>query len=55
MRKKNSYEFKIEAVRLWQTSEKAAWEIEDELGLTHGWLYVWNFRLKATDEAPTSH
>ncbi len=53
MRKKYSYEFKIEAVRLWQTSEKAAWEIEDELGLTHGRLYEWKHRLKATDEGST--
>jgi len=53
MRKKYSYEFKIEAVRLWQTSEKAAWEIEDELGLTRGRLYEWRYRLKATDEAST--
>ena len=53
MRKKYSYEFKIEAVHLWQTSEKAAWEIEDELGLTRGRLYEWKYRLKATDEAST--
>ena len=53
MRKKYSNEFKIEAVSLWQTSEKAAWEIEDELGLTRGRLYEWKYRLKATDEAST--
>lgn len=51
MRKKYSYEFKLEAVRLWQTSEKAAWEIEDDLGLTRGRLYEWKYRLKTTDEA----
>jgi transposase len=53
MRKKYSYEFKIEAVRLWQTSEKAAREIEDELGLTRGRLYEWRYRLKVTDERST--
>jgi transposase len=53
MRKKYSNEFKTEAVRLWETSEKAAWEIEDELGLTHGRLYEWEYRLRATDEGST--
>jgi len=55
MRKKYSYEYKIEAIGLWQKSEKAAWEIEDELGLTRGRLYEWKNRLKATDETSTAN
>lgn len=51
MKKKYSTEFKIEAVRLWRTSEKAAWEIEDELGLTRGRLYEWRYTFKETDES----
>ena len=54
MRKKYSYEFKIEAIRLWQNSDKAAREIEDELGLTRGRLYEWKYRLEVTGEASTA-
>ena len=51
MRKRYSNEFKLEAVRLWLSSEKAAWEIEDELGLTRGRLYEWKYRLRVTEKS----
>lgn len=40
-RKQYTPEFKREAVQLWQTSGKAAAEIEADLGIGHGLLYRW--------------
>jgi transposase len=34
-------EFRLEAVRLWQTSDKSAAQIERELGIGGGCLYRW--------------
>ena len=52
-RKRYSDEFKVEAVRLWQTSDKSAREIETDLGLSAGILYKWHEKLgrePGTDE-----
>ena len=40
-RKTYSREFKLEAVRLWQTTDKSGAEIERELGIGHGCLSRW--------------
>lgn len=40
-----SREYKLEAVRLWQSSDKSAKEVEKELGLRHGSLYEWKHHL----------
>lgn len=40
-RKTYTREFKIEAVRLWQTTDKTAAEVEQDLDITHGLLYKW--------------
>ena len=45
-RKRYTPEFKQEAVTLWQTSEKSAAEIEQDLGITNGILYQWKKELK---------
>lgn len=44
-------EFKREAVRLWETSDKTVAAIEAELGITHGLLNKWKRRLKADGAA----
>ena len=46
-RTRRSYtrEFKIEAVRLLETSGKLVYEIEDELGIGHGCLTRWKQKL----------
>ena len=44
-RRKYSREFKLEAVRLWQTTEKSAREVEDDLGIARGLLYRWKGQL----------
>jgi transposase len=49
-RRRYTREFKLEAVRLWQTTEKRAREIEDDLGIAHGLLYRWKSRLTAKGE-----
>ena len=38
-------EFKKEAVRLWETSDKTAVAVEAELGITHGLLNKWKRKL----------
>lgn len=40
-----SREFKLEAIRIWQDSDKTAAEVEDELGLRHHVLYEWKHHL----------
>jgi transposase len=51
-RKTYTREFKIEAVRLWQTTDKTAAEVEADLDITHGLLYKWKAKLAADgDEA----
>lgn len=42
---RRSVEYKLEAVRLWQTSDKTAAQVEEELGLRHGSLYEWKHHL----------
>lgn len=44
-RKQYTPEFKREAVQLWQSSDKAAAEIEEDLGISHGLLYRWKREL----------
>jgi len=44
-RKQYTPEFKQEAVQLWETSGKAAAEIEKDLGITTGLLYRWKRQL----------
>lgn len=53
MSKRRSYsrEFKLEALRLWQTTEKSAREVEHDLGITPGLLYRWNRKFKADGKA----
>ena len=46
-RRKYSREFKLEAVRLWQTTEKSAREVEGDLGIARGLLYRWKQQLTA--------
>ena len=38
-------EFKLEAIQLWQNSDKSAAEIEAELGITPGLLFRWKRKL----------
>ena len=38
-------EFKLEAIQLWQNSDKSAAEIELELGITPGLLFRWKRKL----------
>jgi len=49
-RRKYTREFKLEAVRLWQTTEKSAHEVEDDLGIARGLLYRWKSQLTAKGE-----
>jgi transposase-like protein len=46
-RKKYTREFKIEAVRLLDTSGKSGHEIEADLGIGSGMLYRWRKQLEA--------
>ncbi|MCL4303354.1 MAG: transposase [Anaerolineae bacterium] len=47
-----SREFKLEAIRLAETSGKMIREIEDDLGIPHGLLNKWKRKLKGEgDEA----
>lgn len=50
-RKQYAPEFKREAVQLWQSSGKAAAEIEKDLGISHGLLYRWKRQLQDQAEA----
>ena len=49
-RRKYSREFKLEAIRLWQTTGKSAREVEDDLGITRGRLYRWKRQREAQGE-----
>ncbi|HSM57954.1 MAG TPA: transposase [Candidatus Sulfomarinibacteraceae bacterium] len=49
-RRTYSREFKLEALRLWQTTDKSAGEVEKDLGITHGLLYKWKRKFKAEGE-----
>ena len=44
-RRKYTREFKIEAVRLIETSGKSGQEIEDDLGINKGQVYRWRRQL----------
>lgn len=52
MSKRRSYsrEFKLEAIRLWQSTDKSARKVEEDLGITHGLLYKWKSKFKAEGE-----
>ena len=52
-RKKRTYtdEFKRDAINLWQTSDKSAATVENELGITHGLLNKWKAQMKSEGEA----
>lgn len=52
-RKKRTYtdEFKRDAINLWQTSDKSAATVENELGITHGLLNKWKAQMKSQGEA----
>ena len=49
-RKVKTNEFKREAVRLWETTDKSAATVEAELGITPGLLNKWKAHLKADGE-----
>jgi len=49
-RRQYSREFKLEAIRLWQSTGKSAGEVEDDLGITRGRLYRWKRELEAQGE-----
>ena len=51
-KKRRTYtrEFKLEAVRLWQTSGRSAPQVERELGIGGGCLYRWRRRLAEEGE-----
>jgi transposase len=55
-RKRYTEEFKREAIELWQTSEKSATAIEQDLGISKRMLYYWKkeFRKKVEAEADGS-
>ena len=55
-RRQYTPEFKEEAVQLWQSSDKAAAEIENDLGISHGLLYRWKreLHIQAAAEADGS-
>lgn len=52
-RKKRTYtdEYKRDAINLWQTSDKSAATVENELGITHGLLTKWKAQMKIQGEA----
>jgi transposase len=45
-RKRYTKEFKLEALQLWESSEKPAGMIENDLGLSSGQLYQWKSHFK---------
>ena len=55
-RRKYSREFKIENVRLWETSGRSVTQIEQELGIGHGIIKRWKRELAALgDDAFPGH
>lgn len=46
-----SVEYKLEAIRLWQTCNKTAAQVEDELGLRYGSLHEWKHHLLVKGKA----
>ena len=50
-RRKYTADFKREAVQLWQTSDKTAAEIEQELGISAGLLGRWKRKLSREGSA----
>lgn len=55
-RKRYTKEFKLEALQLWESSEKSAADIESDLGLAKGQLYQWKsyFKKQAAAKADGS-
>lgn len=53
-RRKYTKEFKIEAVRLFETSSKSGREIERDLGIGRGVLYRWKRELQDENLASIS-
>ncbi len=51
-RKQYSQAFKVEALRLLETSDKSVAEIERELGLSAGLLYKWRERYQVVGDGP---
>jgi transposase len=49
-RKTYTREYKLEAIRLWQTTDKSARQVEDDLGIARGLLYRWKGQLKDKGE-----
>lgn len=47
-------QFKLEALRLWQSTGKSAAEVEVDLGITSGMLYQWQrqYKAKGSDAFP---
>lgn len=47
-KKRRTYtkEFKLEAVRLWQTTDKSASDVEHDLGIGQGLIYKWSRKYK---------
>ena len=50
-RRTYSDEFKREAVRLWETTDKSAATVEAELGITSGLLTKWKRQLRVDGDA----
>lgn len=50
-RKRYTKEFKLEALQLWESSERSAAMIENDLGLAKGQLYQWKSQFKKQSEA----
>jgi transposase len=50
-RKQYSDEFKLEAIRLQESSGKTVEAVERELGLSHGLLRQWKKRFRINDES----
>jgi len=49
-RKKYTKEFKSQAVELFRTGEKTGFQIEAELGISHGTLYRWKRQMDKEGE-----
>jgi transposase len=46
-RKTYTREFKLEALRLWQTTDMSATDVEEDLDISRGMLYKWKAKLTA--------